>query len=40
MSWPDVNHKLLEEEEIELPIQIKGNWQALLKLKKDIKKTI
>ena len=31
MSWPDVNHKLLEEEEIELPIQIKGKLASTLK---------
>jgi leucyl-tRNA synthetase len=34
MSWPDVNHKLLEEEEIELPIQIKGKLASTLKTKK------
>jgi leucyl-tRNA synthetase len=34
MSWPDVNYKLLEEEEIELPIQIKGKLVSTLKTKK------
>ena len=34
IHWPDVNHKLLEEEEIELPIQIKGKLTSTLKTKK------
>ena len=34
IHWPSVNHKLLEEEEIELPIQIKGKLTSTLKTKK------
>ena len=34
MNWPDVNYNLLEEEEIELPIQIKGKLTSTLKTKK------
>ena len=45
MVWPQINHKLLEEEEFELPIQIKGKLISVLKTKKgyqesDIKKLI
>ena len=34
MNWPIVNYKLLEEEEIELPIQIKGKLTSTIKTKK------
>ena len=38
MNWPDINHKLLEEEEIELPIQIKGKLAGTIKTKKGYQK--
>jgi leucyl-tRNA synthetase len=33
-NWPDINYKLLEEEAIELPIQIKGKLTSTIKTKK------
>ena len=34
MNWPDINYKLLEEEAIELPIQVKGKLTSTIKTKK------
>ena len=34
MNWPEINYKLLEEEVIELPIQIKGKLTSTIKTKK------
>ena len=33
-NWPDINYKLLEDEGIELPIQIKGKLTSTIKTKK------
>ena len=33
-KWPIINNRIIEEDDINLPIQIKGKLQQLLKLKK------